>query len=354
MTHPKTAKNKIIVAPLNWGWGHATRCIPLIREILNLGYQPVIACDGDALIFLKKEFSSEEFLELPSYGIKYKEFFLWSIILNIPKIIKAIFKEKSVIKNYVKQHKNETIGIISDNRLGVYCLGIPSVYMTHQLNIKAGFLSSIVNIIHHFFIKKHKECWVPDDSERSLSGDLSTQSIGLNVKYIGVLSRFTKRKVPIEYDLLILLSGIEGQRLALEEVMMNQLQGYQGKVLLVRGSLKPSTRNFPKQVKVVDYLLSDQLENALNASRQVVARSGYSTIMDMAILEKKAFYIPTVGQTEQEYLASYQKEKKRADYSTQKDFKITLVDSGHAVSPFPMNSNLMLKCLISIFKLSQA
>ena len=62
---------RILVAPLNWGLGHATRCIPIIRALKAHNFEPVIASDGAALQLLKKEFPDLEHVELPSYNITY-------------------------------------------------------------------------------------------------------------------------------------------------------------------------------------------------------------------------------------------------------------------------------------------
>lgn len=321
-----SSKIKIIIAPLNWGWGHATRCIPIINEVLKLGYTPVIASDGSALEFLKKEFPTEEFLELSSYGIKYGKNFKRSMFFNVPKILAAIVKEHNVLKQYINNSKDQIRGIVSDNRLGVYYTGIPSVYVTHQLNIKLGSFSIFVNKVHHYFIKKHNECWVPDENNSLLSGDLSKSVKGIKTNYIGVLSRLKKKDYPLKYDLLVLLSGIEEQRIELEELMSVQLKNYKGKVLLVRGSLEVSKTIFSKNVTAVNYLLTDELEKAINQSAQIVSRSGYSTVMDLAKLEKSTFFIPTPGQTEQEYLAEYLTSKNLSNFSLQCNFNNNLLD----------------------------
>lgn len=353
MANQLTYKKKIIVAPLNWGWGHASRCIPIIKEIMSLGYIPVIACDGSALAFLKQEFPSIETLVLPTYGIKYRQYFVWSMFLNIPKILKGILKEHTVIKDYVTAYKEEVIGIISDNRLGVYHHQISSVYITHQLNIKAGILSKSINKIHHYFIKKHQECWVPDEENSLYSGDLSKNTSNLPVTYVGVLSRFKQQEIPIKYDLLVLLSGVEGQRKALEDLMFKELKYFKGKVMLVRGTLKASTKVFPSNVEVVDYLLSEDLEKAINVSEIILSRSGYSTIMDLITLEKPAFYIPTPGQTEQEYLANYLKHHNRANYSAQKEFTVDLLNKKNVeVSLKKTSQHCISEYLIKAFKLS--
>lgn len=317
-------KNKIIVAPLNWGWGHATRCVPIIHQIKSLGYTPVLACDGGALLFLKKEFPELEILELPSYKIKYFKYFKLGMFLNMPNIIKAVLKEQKVIDAYVQSHSNKVLGIISDNRLGVYSKSIKSIYITHQLNIKAGVLSFLMNKIHHFYIKKHKECWVPDEVDSKYSGHLS-KCDSIKANFIGILSRFQKKELEVKYDLLVLLSGIEGQRRVLEKLISRELKHYKGRVLVVRGSFGKELLDLPDTIEVVDYLLSNELENAINSSRMVLSRSGYSTVMDLAKLNKPAFYIPTPGQTEQEYLATYLKEKNYASTATQNKFSIAML-----------------------------
>ena len=83
-------RNKhILVAPLNWGLGHATRCIPIINALLSQNYKVTIASDGDALRLLKKEFPKLSFVSLPSYKIEYAEKgknFKRKLISNLPSI----------------------------------------------------------------------------------------------------------------------------------------------------------------------------------------------------------------------------------------------------------------------------
>jgi hypothetical protein len=62
-------KKRILIAPLNWGLGHATRCIPIINALKAHQFEPIIASDGIALSLLKKEFPDITCLELPSYDI---------------------------------------------------------------------------------------------------------------------------------------------------------------------------------------------------------------------------------------------------------------------------------------------
>ena len=91
----------ILVAPLNWGLGHATRCVPIIRALIIEGYNPILASDGVALEMLRKEFPDLQTLELPSYQIEYAKNgknFKWKMIKNSPKMISAILEEKKIIR----------------------------------------------------------------------------------------------------------------------------------------------------------------------------------------------------------------------------------------------------------------
>ena len=350
-----TNKNKVIVAPLNWGWGHVARCVPIIREIELMGLVPVLACDSDALLFLKKEFPTLETITLSSYDIKYARHFKLGMICNIPNIVLAILKEHKEINAYLKTNKGKVLGLISDNRLGVHSKNIKSVYITHQLNIKAGILSPLINFIHHYYVKKHDVCWVPDELNSKFTGELSLNS-KIKTRYIGLLSRFKKQELSIKYDLLVVLSGVEGQRVVLERVLAKELKTYKGKALVVRGSFNKTLNNFPDHVEVVDYMLSNELEEVMNSSKLVLCRSGYSTVMDLITLGKSAFFIPTPGQTEQEYLACFLSKKKQFTSCAQKDFKMEMIDHKKDVDGFVFKTHqhLLKNELIKLFMPFQA
>ncbi|PJB13119.1 MAG: glycosyltransferase [Flavobacteriales bacterium CG_4_9_14_3_um_filter_40_17] len=303
MNHSKT----ILVAPLNWGLGHATRCIPIIRALLKNGYRPLLASDGVALSLLQKEFPELDSIELASYNIEYAKngkFFKSKLLLDMPKMICAIMRERKFVKQLVDEGKIH--GIISDNRLGVYDKRIPSIFITHQLNVLTGNTTYLTSKMHHWFIKKFNECWVPDFEEAdNLSGRLGhLKNKNIKILYIGPLSRFEKNDTEKIYDLMVILSGPEPQRTMLEDKLFNEIKSYQGKVLFIRGKIEAKQEIFNfLNTTVYNFMTSGELEKAINASDLVLSRSGYTTIMDLAKLEKKAFFIPTPGQYEQEYLA---------------------------------------------------
>ncbi|RAV30405.1 glycosyltransferase [Sinomicrobium soli] len=336
--------HRILVAPLNWGLGHATRCIPVIRALLQHGFCPVIASDGIALELLRQEFPQLESLYLPSYQIEYAkegQYFKLKMIWDSPKMIKAVAREKKLVKNIIRERAID--GIISDNRLGVYHKSIPSVFMTHQLNVLTGSTTWLSSKVHRKFIRKFDQCWVPDVAGKpNLSGKLGhLKKASFPVRYIGPLSRLRKQETDILYDLAIVLSGPEPQRSLLENKLISEIEHYEGRILFVRGEIEHvQTIRQDKHITVYNFMRSDQLETALNQSAAVLSRSGYTTIMDLVTLGKKAFFIPTPGQYEQEYLARRLDKKGMIPCASQKKFRIQMlseINNYDGLPPVPVN-----------------
>ncbi len=320
----------ILVAVLNWGIGHATRCIPIIKQLQEQSFKPIIASDGDALLLLQKVFPNLPSHELPSYDVVYaknKKLFKVKLLFQVPKFYKTYRKECRIIQEIVKSEGIDAI--ISDNRFGVYHKSIPSIYITHQLRVKSGVTTSLTTRIHQGIISNFDECWIPDVKETpNLSGDLSHNiKLKTPIKYIDLLSQFQKQKLPKKYDILVLLSGPEPQRSILEKKVLKELRNSTKKICFVRGVIEDKViRKQKGSYTLYNYLLGTDLQKVINASELVIARSGYSTIMDVAVLQKKAFFIPTPGQEEQMYLAKHIEQQGIAPCAQQKDFTIDLLD----------------------------
>lgn len=328
------SSKRILVAPLNWGLGHATRCIPIIQALLDHGHQPYIASDGVALSLLQKEFPELPSFELPSYKITYAEKgrnFKIKMIWDSPKVIKAMAKEKKAVKKLVKEHHLE--GIISDNRLGVYSKKVPCVFITHQLNVLSGNTTWMSSKAHQKIIKKFSACWVPDvQGKPNLTGKLGhLKKSKFTIEYLGPLSRFEKCDTEIAYELMVLLSGPEPQRTLLEEKLLAELQHQTGRTLFVKGKIEEEQHceileTSTGTLTVYNFMQSEELQTALNKSAKVLCRSGYTTVMDLAKLEKKAFFIPTPGQYEQEYLAKRLQKQHLVPFCIQDDFTLNQLD----------------------------
>ncbi len=295
---------RILITPLNWGLGHATRCIPIIDALLSAGQEVILASDGRALSLLKKEYPNLKIFELPGYEIRYEgSGMIWNIAKQLPKISRAILKERKAVKKIVEKEKIDVI--ISDNRYGCRNKQCKNIFITHQVNIAIPnrSLEIITNKINHHLINLFDECWIPDfEGENSLAGKLSNNN--KDHQFIGPLSRFNRKELKKEYDLIAVLSGPEPQRSILETKLIEQLKALDFKSLIVQGKTeKLESFEISDQLKTVSYLTSEDLNEAILKSEIIIARSGYSTIMDLVALGKKAILIPTPGQTEQEYLA---------------------------------------------------
>jgi len=324
---------RALVAPLDWGLGHATRCIPIIYNLRQQGFEVIVAADGPVKILLKKEIPDVVFTELKGYKIRYSSSGAWlmlSIFMQLPKLLWCIYKEHQWLKKIITVYKIDMV--ISDNRLGLYHTSIPCFYITHQLKIKTGnrFTEWLAQKIHYYFINKYTACWVPDnETTNDLAGELSHPKVlpHTPVKYLGPLSRFEKITVEKKYDLLVILSGPEPQRTIFEDLMIAALKTFAGTAMLVRG-LPGSAENDDinsisnSRVTPVDHLSATALNQVIQQSKMIISRSGYTTIMDLVKLQQKAILVPTPGQTEQEYLAAYLMEKKIFYCVSQKDFSL--------------------------------
>ena len=343
---------KVLVAPLDWGLGHATRCIPIIQELLNQGIEVILAADGAIASLLKKDFPSLIILPLKGYRISYsrnKKWFFAKIIMHLPRLVSVISCEKKWLKKVVKELQIDAV--ISDNRFGLHHADPYSIYITHQLFIETGhsFLNKIAQKIHYRFINRYDECWVPDAAgEINLAGKLSHPVLKplVPVKYLGSLSRFKKESLTHKNDLLIILSGPEPQRTIFENTLVNQTESINLSIALVRG-LPGETAQLKapdKKLQIYNHLAATELSKIIQQSNLILARAGYSTIMDLVALEKKAVLVPTPGQTEQEYLAKYLMDKKLFFDADQEGFLLKDVVEKVAkfkFAPFtPIQSNL--------------
>ncbi len=343
----ESSKPKILVSPLDWGLGHATRCIPVIRYLLQLHCEPVLAGDGPIKYLLRHEFPQLPFIDFPGYHIRYsgKKWSLpFVLAAQIPKILSTIKYENERLRQLVEAHQIE--GIISDNRYGLYHSHVPSVLITHQLLIKTPYgaiADRYLQQLHYRLINRFSECWIPDAQHGGgLAGELTHPHHfpRIPVRYIGTLSRFHNPLPAAAKHVLIIVSGPEPQRTLFETKCLDQLRHYQHPVILVRGL--PGEKQIitsGKNVQVFNHLSGNALQEMMEASSVVISRSGYSTVMDLAVLKKKSILVPTPGQTEQEYLGKYLSEHKFAWCIAQQQFQLN--DALQQAAQFPYHFDLI-------------
>lgn len=336
----------VLVCPLDWGLGHATRCIPIIRILTSRGIKVVVACSPQLKTLFNSELPEVELDTFDGARIRYSRgrSLVLKLMLDLPRLLLWHLRERRITKMLVAKHKADCI--ISDNRYGVRQGNIKSILITHQLSpLMPRFLKWTEPVVAWMFrtvIKPFDECWVPDlPMPDSLAGLLVNRyPLPSNVRHIGPQSRFVVVGEPqavqfknqpnsapaFEYELLGIVSGPEPQRSILQEVMIRQFSSYPGKSLILTG--RPD-QGSPKIVKtdhgpdLAPHLGSAQIKGLLTYTHFIVCRSGYSTIMDLYCLGRSAIIIPTPGQTEQEYLAQYHSDK-HLSISQNEFFRVSL------------------------------
>ena len=309
-------KQRILIVPLDWGLGHASRCMPIIKRMVEVGHDVILASNGRSKELLKRTFPNLEFTpDPPDYSITYpsKGSFALHLGKQIPQILKSIEEEEIWAKQICKEYKIDQI--ISDNRYGLHSSECTSVIITHQTSPRFPWL---IRWYSNRYFKRWNEqfdyCWIPDEKpiERSFGGALSHKNVPKNAQYIGILSRFANEvyTASTDYSVVVMISGPEPQRSIFQDAMKRRLEGQTKSALIVCGTPEAHTDTREGNIRVVSHMEDDMLAPYLKGAELVISRSGYSSIMDFAALGlKNVEYHATPGQTEQEYLKKWTKKR---------------------------------------------
>lgn len=317
---PVEKRLRILVVPLDWGLGHTTRCMPVIRYLLSQGHEVMVAGENPAAGILKVAFPQITVLPLEGYRISYskkRSGFMLRIVWQVPKILRAIRRERLWLRELLSAEHFDLV--ISDNRYGLHLPGIRSVILTHQLHIISGMgkvADRILQRFHYRLLSRFTNCWIVDRPGRdNLGGALSHPGVlPGNARYTGWLSRFSgqaKEAGETAGQVLILISGPEPSRSLFESELLKQAAALtQYRFVVAAGAPGAGTPPgdvpvLPSHIRYHPYLGTSDLLDAILGSELVICRSGYSTLMDLAVLRKKALLVPTPGQTEQEYLGKW-------------------------------------------------
>ena len=309
-----TQRKKILIAPLDWGLGHATRSIVIIRALQKFNCDITVAASGKIKSLLQNEFPDLSFLDLQGYNISYsksKRTLPFKILLQIPKILKIIWFENKWLSQIIETKKFDAV--ISDNRFGLYTKHVASVFITHQLQVKTNFFGTdmLSRRLNYQYINRFSECWIPDFANNlNISGELSHPEVlpAIPVKYLGPLSRFKKNNYNslVKYKYMAIISGPEPQRSLFEKKIFEVASKINDEFLIVRGFPGEIKNTFHlSNCKVFNHLNTNDMEEAIGYSEFIISRCGYTTVMEILSLQKKSILIPTPGQTEQEYLAEH-------------------------------------------------
>jgi hypothetical protein len=298
---------RILVAPLDWGLGHAVRCIPIIRQIMADGHQVILAVTPSTQPVLQEAFPDLPRVDMPAYNVRYPfRNMLINAILQGPRVLLTALREYRVIKEVVREHRIDAI--LSDNRMGCFFRGIANVYMTHQYTILIPnlLLRAFANWCHRRVIDQFTRLWVPDRNDQfALAPAMSRVPPEKEAHYLGWLSEAKPASGDHDLKATFILSGPEPQRTRLEDRILAEASSLEGPFALVRGVTTNQTLSGrPKSITLVHDLADrNTIRGLVNRSEVIVSRSGYTTLMDLAFWRKPALLIPTPGQYEQEYLA---------------------------------------------------
>jgi UDP-N-acetylglucosamine transferase subunit ALG13 len=331
---PTPQPKNILLAPLDWGLGHTTRCMPILSYLLELGHNPIFAGNDDQASIIKSTFGKKiKTVKLDGYNVRYSpvnRFFQAGLMGQAPGLIKKIKQEHSWLADNAGPLGVD--GIISDNRYGLYHPSVPSVILTHQLQIRTGLgrvADNLVQQLHYKYLNKFGATWVVDSAVSPGLGGTLSHSVRMpaDYQYLGHLSRFGDEKCSssrsADAATLILLSGPEPQRSILSDLLWHQAKNINGNFIFSEGSSSAQQRNdIPGHITYYQRLEWAQLGAVLNDAGLVISRSGYSTIMDLVALQKKAVLIPTPGQTEQLYLAKMLHAQGRFFSASQQGFNL--------------------------------
>ena len=341
----------ILYCILDWGLGHASRSIPIIKHLQQTGYKLTVATSKKLFDdYIALELDNIAFFELKAYNPNYSKHNTqtFRLLTQIPQFLRVYWSDKSRIKTFVKENKPDVI--FSDNRFSCRHKSIKSFYITHQLNIlnaKTGGISSFATFIHRYIIKKFDLCLVPDDvcgAAGLLSVDNSKR---LNLKHIGLLSRLHPIKSKKHNYILVVLSGPEPQRSIFEAKVIEASYHISDKVILVRGTNLPLKHKLPLSVKAYNIVGTDILSRLYEMAQYVVARSGYSTIMDLMVARLPALLVATPGQAEQEYLSVHLSKKGWFVSKDQDDFNFLTHDELLSLKNSPEVSSLRYKMILN-------
>ena len=337
----------VFICPLDWGLGHATRIVPVIEYYSGRNDKVIIGGNGASFNYLKKRFPNLVFENVPGYEVGYSKRigFAVKMLLSLPSIYKGIKKEEARIKELHKYHNFDLI--ISDNRFGVHLKGVKSLFMTHQLNIRFPYFENIIFKVQKKLIEKFDVCLVPDfPLKENIAGSLSVlkpkQKLSIPVEYVGALSRFYNTEIQekdFKYKYVAVISGPEPHKSGLVDLLIKEFSKSSDSIAILTYDYNCSSP-LPKNIDLFLNCDDQQFLDVLSESETLISRSGYTTLMDLVYLQKKIFFIPTPGQTEQLYLAEYVAKNGWANYCLQDDFTINQINNSGTGFPFgksPLN-----------------
>jgi hypothetical protein len=327
---------RVLFGVFDWGLGHATRDVPLITELLRENDVHVLST-GPALELLQGHFGDKcTYYDVPSIYPPYTRTRLFKVKFSVsmPRMMRTLRRARRRSKRIIRTGFDL---VISDCRYDVYDRPDNSFLINHQLRFKTPVGAE--RVFEKWLatrMRRYRFVFVPDYEDKGLSGVLSHDLRYIpkeKVKYIGILSRLRRRRMPENIDYFISLSGPEPQRTVLERRILGQAPKLTGKVVIAGGRPNGEPKIPGANVEYHSFLDAGRQEEVMNRAKFIITRSGYTTIMELAELGKKnVLLLPTPGQTEQEYLADYYEEQKYFHHVSQ--YRLRLAEDIKAARRF--------------------
>lgn len=312
----------ILICPLEWGLGHACRMIPVAKRLHEMNNNIFIGAGENLLLLFKYELPGLKYIPFPGFRMKYSGHLPQYLVvfLKIPSIIYHVIREHYRLKRIIIEHSIDIV--ISDNRFGLWNKNTKSVYVTHMPRIPFPaffrFMEPIGVLLHRYIIKKYSICLIPDlPGELNVAGRLSHNVIlPGNVRYVGILSRFIGINpagsiITEKPDYCaVLLSGPEPQKEIFKQKVTKILIRKSRPAIIFEGKPEKTIKVYESQnIVYYNHLTASEMKKLILGCKSIIIRPGYTSVMELLSLNRSALLVPTPGQTEQEYLASYLSEK---------------------------------------------
>jgi len=314
---------RILFAVHDWGLGHATRSLVLIRALVQRGDAvTILMAESPGLALLRAELGDAcEFYpyeDIPKPFSRYPAVFYFRMSCSVPQIWLRFTLEQRLTERLVRERRLDAV--VSDSRLGVWSREAPSYCVFHSLRQiipgRPRQLERIVERAQRYALRGYRAILVPDvEGDDALAGDLAHDlDVDWRGKlvYIGPLSELQPNGAAEDIDYFFSISGVEPHHTMLAERVLAALPALRGRSVVALG--RPGSAADVRTVgnaTIHGYLDRRAQGEMLARARVIVGRSGYTTLMEAAGFGKRALFVPTPGQSAQEYLAKFHCERGR-------------------------------------------
>ena len=310
---------KALFAVSSLGLGHATRSLAVIKHFIK-EYEITVISYGNALKFLQEELSEYDvaFIEVKDYPLLERGEGVCFYLYLLTDLVKTNF----IIKNeheVTARIQDEYEFIFSDGRYGVYSVKTPSFLLSHQISFMPpkwlGFFKFVTDFSNYFYFKNFNKVFIADYKryDKSLAGNLSHTAFThfFPHEYVGIVSSYKKIDINEDIDYLFIISGyLKEKKENFVSKLLEQAKKLDGKKVFILGDTSTKeVQHIQGDITIYPSATKELREELFSRAKIVVSRTGYTTIMDLVELDKRAILFPTPNSTEQEYLASYHKYK---------------------------------------------